>query len=99
LCCAPNSTDPRSCPHCPSIGWRDVKVAVFDRRQRGEPTTAAEWDERDLPAPTVRSVVAAVEEASAFGERCAAEAERLELTDPEQLSILGDGAEWVWNLA
>ena len=80
-------------------GWRDVKVAVFDRRARGEPTTAAEWDERDLPAPAVRSVVAAVEEASAFGERCAAEAERLELPDPEQLSILGDGAEWVWNLA
>ena len=40
-------------------GWRDVKVAVFDRRERGEPTTAENWDERDLPTPTVRSVVAA----------------------------------------
>ena len=27
-------------------GWRDVKVAVFDRRERGEPTTAENWDER-----------------------------------------------------
>jgi hypothetical protein len=80
-------------------GWRDVKVAVFDRRERGEPTTAEDWDERDLPAPTVRSVVAAVEEAKAFGERCAAEAGRLGLPDPEQLSVLGDGAEWVWNLS
>ena len=80
-------------------GWRDVKAAVFARRQRGEPTTAAQWDERDLPAPAVRSVVAAVEEASAFGQRCAAEAARLALTDPTQLSVLGDGAEWVWNLA
>ena len=80
-------------------GWRDVKVAVFDRRPRGTPTTAPEWDERDLPAPTVRSVVAAVEEASTFGARCVREAQRLQLTDPEQLSILGDGAEWVWNLA
>jgi hypothetical protein len=80
-------------------GWRDVKVAVFDRRRRGEPTTATAWDERDLPAPTVRSVVAAVEEAQDFGERCAAEAERLGWTDPEQLSVLGDGAEWVWNLS
>lgn len=80
-------------------GWRDVKVAVCDRRQRGEPTTAMAWDERDLPAPTVRSVIAAVEEASAFGERCAAEAARLELRDAKLLSILGDGAEWVWNLA
>src|SRR5438876_19280 len=38
-------------------GWRDVKVAVFARRERGEPTTAAQWDERDLPAPAVRAVV------------------------------------------
>jgi hypothetical protein len=80
-------------------GWRDVKIAVFDRRPRGQPTTAADWDERDLPAPAVRSVVAAVEEASAFGERCAAEAGRLELNDPKELSVLGDGAEWVWNLS
>jgi hypothetical protein len=80
-------------------GWRDVKVAVFARRERGEPITPSEWDERDLPAPTVRSVVAAVEEASDFGDRCAAEAKRLDLTDPEAFSVSGDGAEWVWNLS
>lgn len=80
-------------------GWRDVKVAVFACRERGAPTTPQEWDERDLPAPAVRSVLAAVEEAAAFGRRCAAEAQRLELTDPQQVSVLGDGAEWVWNLS
>jgi len=80
-------------------GWRDVKVAVFDRRKRGEPTTAENWDERDLPAPAVRSVVAAVEDASQFGERCEQEAKRLELPATAALSVLGDGAEWVWNLA
>jgi hypothetical protein len=79
-------------------GWRDVKVAVFACRERGVPTTAAEWDERDLPAPTVRAVVAAVEEASAFGPRCAREAERLKLR-PQELRIRGDGAAWLWNLA
>ena len=80
-------------------GWRDVKAGVFARRPRGVPTTAADWDERDLPAPAVRSVVAAVEEASTFGERCAAEARRLGLIDSQQVGVLGDGAEWVWNLA
>jgi hypothetical protein len=80
-------------------GWRDVKVAVCARRERGAPATAAAWDGRDLPAPAVRSVVAAVEGAAAFGERCAREAARLGLTDPGRLSVLGDGAEWVWNLA
>jgi hypothetical protein len=80
-------------------GWRDVKVAAFARRERGTPCTAEDWEGRDLPAPSVRSVVAAVEGVAPFGERCAAEAGRLELTDPEELSILGDGAGWVWNLA
>jgi hypothetical protein len=79
-------------------GWRDVKVAIFAKRERGEPATAAEWDERDLPKPTVRSVIAAVEEAAVFGERCGAEARRLQLRDSSQLSVLGDGAEWIWNL-
>jgi hypothetical protein len=80
-------------------GWRDVKVAVFARRVPGEPVTASEWDDRDLPAPSARSVVAAVEQAEAFGGRCAAEAGRLGLTDPKQIHVLGDGAEWIWNLA
>jgi hypothetical protein len=80
-------------------GWRDVKVAVVARRVPGEPVTAAEWDDRDLPAPSVRSVVAAVEEAAAFGGRCLAETRRLGLAKAEQLHVLGDGAEWIWNLA
>ncbi len=79
-------------------GWRDIKVAVFAKRERGEPATAAQWEERSLPNPTVRSVLAAVEEASLFGERCAAEARRLQLPDASQWSVLGDGAEWIWNL-
>jgi hypothetical protein len=80
-------------------GWRDVKVAVFARREPGPQITASEWADRDLPAPSVRSVVAAVEEAAAFGSRCAAEASRLGLTDPRAMHVLGDGAEWIWNLA
>ena len=80
-------------------GWRDVKVAVFDRREPGDPISPSQWDERDLPAPSVRSVVAAVEEAALFGERCAAEATRLGWDDPKPMSVLGDGAEWIWNLA
>jgi hypothetical protein len=62
-------------------GWRDVKVAVFCQRERGEPTTAMAWEGRDLPAPLARSVMAAVESSSAFGPRCHAEAQRLGLTD------------------
>jgi hypothetical protein len=80
-------------------GWRDVKVAAFARRPRGEPAGAADWDQRQLPAPAVRCLVAAIEEASAFGERCGREAHRLGLTDPRACTVLADGAEWIWHLA
>lgn len=80
-------------------GWRDVKVGVFACRERGTPATTADWEQRDLPAPSVRAVTAAIEEAADFGRRCQAEAERLGLTEPSQLHVLGDGAEWIWNLS
>jgi hypothetical protein len=80
-------------------GWRDVKLGVFVRRGRGRPMAPGAWDERDLRPPSVRSVIAAVEDAAAFGPRCRAEADRVELTDPRAITILGDGAEWIWNLA
>lgn len=79
-------------------GYRDVKVAVYGRRERAGAATAADYEQRDLPAPAARSVVAEVEEAHAFGRRCAAEAARLG-APAGGLSVLGDGAEWIWNLA
>jgi len=79
--------------------WRDVKVAVLARRERGEPCEAGGLDQRDLPPPSVRAVVAAVEGREAFGLRVEAEALRLRVPLGEGLSVLGDGAEWVWDLA
>jgi hypothetical protein len=81
-------------------GWRDVKVAVLAVRERGAPASPGEYEQRDLPAPAVRSVLAAVEEASAFGPRCRAEVDRLGVpADGSRVSVLGDGAEWVWGVA
>jgi hypothetical protein len=80
-------------------GWRDVKLAVFAARDRAAPAGTADAADRALPEPSARSVIAAVEEAAAFGGRCQAEAARLGVTDPATLSVLADGAEWIWNVA
>lgn len=80
-------------------GWRDVKLAVFASRVVGEPATPTEWDRRELPAPRGRTVVAAVEESAAFAVRVRAEADRLGVTTAADVTVLGDGAEWIWNLA
>jgi hypothetical protein len=80
-------------------GWRDVKVAAFACRLRGEPCDASGLDRRRLPAPSVRAVVAAVEGRQEFGPRAEAEALRLGVPLGEGLSVLGDGAGWIWDLA
>jgi hypothetical protein len=80
-------------------GWRDVKIGLFLRRNPGSPATPAEWDTRRLPDPTTRTLVAAIEECDAFGTRLRREADRLRITATPNISVLGDGAEWIWNLA
>lgn len=80
-------------------GWRDVKVAVFARRPAGDPATPADWADRDLPDPTARTVVPNVEDCDAFAGRVRAEADRLGVTTAADVTVLADGAEWIWNLA
>jgi hypothetical protein len=82
-----------------TTGWRDVKIAVISKRERGEPAPPDQWDERDLPAPTIRTVVAGVEESAAFAARVRAETDRLKVTTASDVAVLADGAEWIWNLA
>jgi hypothetical protein len=79
-------------------GWRDVKIVICARREPGGPATPEQWDQRDLPGPSARVAFARVEEAEGFGARLGGWAERLQI-DTGAASVLGDGAEWIWNLA
>ena len=91
-------------------GWRDVKIAVFQRRLAGSAVSVAasvaasvadmaDWRRRVLPAPGACVVVAAIEEAERFGQRLGDEANRLQATGADDVTVLGDGAEWIWNIA
>jgi hypothetical protein len=80
-------------------GWRDMKIGIFARRERGEPVTSAEWDDRDLPRPTTRFAFAAIESIDDFAPHWGQWADRLGISDRTKISVLGDGAEWIWNAA
>ena len=82
-----------------TTGWRDIKLGVVCKRERGKSATPEKWSDRVLPPPTIRTVVANVEGASIFAERVRAEADRLKVTTASDVTVLGDGAEWIWNLA
>ncbi len=80
-------------------GWRNMKIGIFARRERGDPATPAEWDDRYLPAPTTRAAFAAIETIDDFAPRWTGWATRLEIADLSTITVLGDGAEWIWNAA
>lgn len=80
-------------------GWRDVKIALFSEREPESPAMPGEWDSRVLPPPTIRVAVAAIEDSEAFAERVRTEADRLNVALAAAVTVLADGAEWIWNLA
>jgi hypothetical protein len=78
-------------------GWREMKVAIFSKRERGEPATPDEWATRDLPKPHTRIAFAAIEDSDSFGSRWKAWCKRLGLPDTSAITMLADGAKWLWE--
>lgn len=78
-------------------GWRDMKIGIFARRERGKPATPAEWDKRHLPGPTTRFAFAAIETIDDFAPNWGEWADRLGIGDRSLITVLGDGADWIWN--
>jgi hypothetical protein len=82
--------------------WHDVKCAALypgalppTRAGAAQPPAAApSWD-RAGP----KRYVARQEEAGAFGPRVYVAALQAGLAQAEEVVVLGDGAEWIWNLA
>ncbi len=76
-----------------------MRLGIFAKRRRGRPATAAAWDTRRLPAPHARVLFGGTEAAEHFGPRIRRWAGRLGIRDPAAVSVLGDGAEWIWHQA
>ena len=80
-------------------GWRDMKIGIFARRPRGEKATPEQWASRSLPPPTARAAFAAIEGIETFAPQWGPWAARLGITEMAEISVLGDGAAWIWNAA
>lgn len=80
-------------------GWRDMKLGIFAKRGRGQPAAPEDWDDRVLPVPQARMAFAAIQTSQEFGPRGGEWAARLGIEEPSQITILGDGADWIWSEA
>lgn len=78
-------------------GWREMKVGIFSKRHPGQPATPEEWSTRTLPKPHTRLCFAAIEKSERFGSRWRAWRKRLGLGDASPVTVLADGAKWIWE--
>ena len=80
-------------------GWRDLKIAVAQKRPTAKPAAPARWGSRELPAPTARVMWADITAAKRFRRSWWARLRRLELPAMAERHVLGDGASWIWKAA
>lgn len=78
-------------------GWREVKIAVFQKRPDGAGATPDEWATRVLPAATAAVAFAQLTDCDTFADHWGDWAKRLGVTADDALTVLGDGAAWIWN--
>jgi hypothetical protein len=79
-------------------GWREVKVGIASKRELAKGVLPEEWGDRELPRHTARVAFAAIEEKELFQERFQEWRRRLRIGATGDISALGDGAAWIWNI-
>lgn len=78
-------------------GWKDLKIASYQRRPRAEPAGPGAWSERELPEPTIRVAFASIATAKRFRRPWRRWAGRLGVRKVASIHALGDGASWIWR--
>jgi len=81
-----------------TAGWREMRLSIFAKRTRGQPVReATDWHRRQLPAPHVRVIQAAIRTGEQLGPSWRRMAARLGLIETTSISVIADGAKWIWN--
>lgn len=77
-------------------GWREMRLSVLAKREAALPATPAQWKQRVLEQPTARMAVCAIAASNVVGSSWRRLADRLGLKKHDPLSVIADGAKWIW---
>ena len=80
-------------------GWREMRVSVFAKRKATEPAEPEQWEQRTLEKPECRLAWAAIAASDQIGASWELMLARLGLQCTPRLSVLADGARWIWDEA
>ncbi len=78
-------------------GWKEAKIGIFAKRERGESVETERWADRKLLTPAARFAFARIAESVDFAPQWGSTATRLGL-DPlaGTIAVLADGTAWIW---
>lgn len=77
-------------------GWREMRLSVLAKRPAALPATPAQWKNRVLEEPTARIALCAIAPSHVVGSSWKRLLHRMGLTPRDLLSIIADGAKWIW---
>jgi hypothetical protein len=83
-----------------TAGWREMRLSIFAKRARGQPASGRpDWGQRRLPAPHARVIQAGIRTGDQLGPGWRRMAARLGLRDASAVTVIADGAKWIWGQA
>jgi hypothetical protein len=85
--------------HTIEAGWKDLKIAVLQKRPLAEPATAEQWDQQRLPEATARLAWGEIAPSKRFRRRWRRWLLRAGVQQMAEVHVLADGAEWIWRSA
>ena len=80
-------------------GWREMRLNLLQKRESAAPATPGQWKDRVLPEASFRLASCAVADSRLTGAMWKQWSARMGLADSSELSVLADGAPWIWEQA
>jgi hypothetical protein len=80
-------------------GWREIRLSVISKREPAAPAAPEQWADRVLDPPTARIAVCAIASCGIIGASWERLCKVLGLPKDQNLSVLADGARWIWEQA
>lgn len=80
-------------------GWREMRLSIAAKREPALPCLPQNWHQRVLNEPTVRLADCRIANCQRVGASWQRLSRRLGLCDCRELSVMADGARWIWDQA
>jgi hypothetical protein len=80
-------------------GWREMRLNLLQKRARAAPAAPGQWKDRVLPDASVRLASCCIADSRLTGAMWKRWSERMGLTHSSELSVIADGAPWIWEQA